>query len=482
MRVLVVAEKPSFADRLLDSIQRVRPWPGAEIAVVFTGWLGLFSYRFPNALRMRDLPHAAEVRLRPGYPVPWGADWQGWPVYRGVCGDPGGLAGSAGVPGAEPWRHGFWTDPAVRRDLRDPARLEAALARLLAESHLVVDFTDTWPSSAAAFRDIARLAPVLSGVGGRGAPRLLDVRLDSTAPRHLDRIALDLGDRRHRGADSPVFEWDPDSALLRQADARRFFDYNWAVNAGALIGAPLRAAGVPPSLAGRAGEPRVAAASLVSKYSLLLLLHLAGGGADPVWSESRIIAAMAEWRGTGKYRDRGTGLGGSASRSHILENLRQLGLLEDVGAPAGASGGRLRVSGRGHALAGLLPKLAYDPDLPARIAGWADAWPESRPRVEAYLRRYWGAIKRSNGMRSLCADTASMTLLEAASALGDRGGAVHRAQVPASAIEAALAGQSLPPRQERAIRLAARRALLELGSGGDADSGCAPLSLSGHGA
>ena len=118
---------------------------------------------------------------------------------------------------------------------------------------------------------------------------------------------------------------DPDyRAAARVAEARRFFDHNWALNAIPLIGKAYREAG-------GAGNP------FISKYSLQALYALRRAG--PL-SDGDALLMMGNWRGTGRYEAKAYQdvMGSASSRGEILDGLRQRGLVGPVSAVKGPRG------------------------------------------------------------------------------------------------------------------------------------------------
>jgi len=150
---------------------------------------------------------------------------------------------------------------------------------------------------------------------------------------------------------------------------RRFFDFNFNVNALALFGQELALAGSP--------------AGNVSKYSLQLLYALRG---QPAASEADLIQMMQHWTGTGRYAP--IPMGSAASRGAILLGLIKAQLVEKD------ANGDMALSTPGEAFLQLLHPDCRDPDLPARIVQWGNAWPASRPNVERYLRSFFGKQAR----------------------------------------------------------------------------------------
>jgi hypothetical protein len=153
---------------------------------------------------------------------------------------------------------------------------------------------------------------------------------------------------------------------LKSGEAKRFFDYNFNVNSLAILGECLRAVGVNTTNYG------------ISKYSIQLLYVLKESGQ---LKESRVLQMMDQWPGTGRYGL--SSLGSPASRGKILQGLVQAGLLDQ-------SGMLICLSDRGREFIELLHPDCQDRDLPARLNEWQVQWPESRGKVERYLRTFFG--------------------------------------------------------------------------------------------
>lgn len=172
-----------------------------------------------------------------------------------------------------------------------------------------------------------------------------------------------------RALDAPSSTADPlFRTWLNRGAAKRFFDYNFNINALALFGECLRKVGVNTE----------AYAYGLSKYSLQLLYALKGASQ---LTETQFFCMMGRWPGTGRYGI--SSLGSAASQSAILNGLIEAGLLN-------RSGGGIGLSGRGNDLLGLLHPDCQDQDLPARLDEWQSQWPESRGKIERYLRTFFG--------------------------------------------------------------------------------------------
>ena len=281
---------------------------------VTTRYLGLYEFRYPRGLGMPDLPFIGEPNWKPRQ--------QPRPVVFEVA----------------------------MGHIR-PANLD--LSGLLSSAAQIWFAADPDPAGAVAFHVL------LSETIGGGAARAPHPAL------HLQ------GRDKHsvsNAFDSPATTYAPwFHSALNAGIARRFFDFNFNVNALALFGPALRKS-TPTSHS-----------HIVSKYSLQLLYALRESTS---WgNDKELLQAMETWEGSGRYA--ACCMGSPASRPEILKGLRTAGLLNGV-----------ELSAQGKAFLDLLHPDCRDPDLPGRIGQWEQEWPTARPKVERYLRTFFGKQKR----------------------------------------------------------------------------------------
>jgi hypothetical protein len=157
---------------------------------------------------------------------------------------------------------------------------------------------------------------------------------------------------------------------------KRYFDFNWNMNALAVMGEAMRRSGVP------------ADAPPLSKYALQLLYELRH---EASCAENEILQRMYRWVGTGRYQypkgDWRPTLGGMASRHQIIENLTEAGLLVRTELKGVA---RLSVSARGHSLLELLHRDCEDRDLPFRVHAWCKEGEAAKPAIDRYIKTIFG--------------------------------------------------------------------------------------------
>lgn len=409
--LIVLLEKPSMRRALTPVLVSVLPDLRPRVRQVL--YLSLHALRtgrlaWPRGIPMRDLPLIMPAAVR----EIGEEDWSPWIL------DPK-TGGEAPV--------GVGLDP------------KALLAGCPAD-HLLV-FVDPDHSGQLVAHDALRAfgRDDLLMPGVRGVPSVVSMNWDSHALTVASGQAL-AGETMFGGA----------TPLLAAGLVKRHFDYNWGLNARAILGQSLEAAGLAPT-------------EVMSKNMLLTLHALVRD--DQPRTEGDLVQFMSAWTGTGKYQnhrhgDLYAGIGSPMSRGEICQLLIRLGLLEEqaderadlealvdhleergtsladrnpaVGdllkdavtsvRQAASRRRRYRVSTAGRRLVDrLLHKDTYDPDLPFRLQGWMDdaanlatgmhvggepggamsvaeaAAAAVQPTVDRYLRTLFGKQKRHLG-------------------------------------------------------------------------------------
>ncbi|WP_298705460.1 hypothetical protein [uncultured Variovorax sp.] len=314
--IVFIVDKPSFARALAPHLST--RWPTSRIHAITTLRLGLYEFRYPRGLNFNAFPYIAEPSWKPRPQ----ASSPAWSIDDGVA-----------------------------------TRIESSSADLLRDATKIIFAGDPDPSGAVAYHVLLSqcLAPD-AVVLARPALHLMGLDETSIA-RSLDAIS------------STADTWFVE--CLNAGLARRFFDFNFNVNALALLRAPLRQVGVD--------DDRFT----VSKFSLQLLY---GIRELPAMSEGKLIELMHQWPGTGRHAR--SELGSPASRAAIVSGLSGAGLL------VADHKARTKLSERGQAFLSQLHPDCKDADLPARIRQWESEWPASKPSIERYLRTYFGKQKR----------------------------------------------------------------------------------------
>jgi len=321
MNVLIVSEKPSLT-RALAPIAR-QHWPAGNITFVHAVAYANIKFVYPRGLRMQDYPRVSE-------PIQGLASWASW-ACRPLSLGTGTLLTEAQM-GPEHFT----------------------------EADLIVYAGDPDHSGAVAF-DV--LMAVVFGDGRASeCPALQLCSFDEASIREAFANIQPFG---------VVF-----GPYLEYGLIKRYFDWNWNVNALAILGDAARRAGVSP------GAPPL------SKYALQLLYAMRNQGTQGCGA---LVRLMRNWPGTGRYKyadsEWSPRLGSMASSAQILENLVTAGLLDQAGTPGRSE---LALSARGRGLLELLHPDCEDPDLPFRLDTWCQQGPAAKPAIDRYIRTFFG--------------------------------------------------------------------------------------------
>lgn len=339
MRTVYVIEKPLITRALLPHLLAHH---GAEpFGVIETRGLGFYRFRYPRGLSWRDYPFVGEPTYQRH------ADWDRNSPVRWV------------VKGVE---------------IPAGADVEAAIR----EAEKVVFACDPDRTGVHAFQVLLREAR------GVGVPEQIFPAL-YVAATDADSLAAAVASPGHTSD-----AWFQDA--LRDAEAKRYFEFNWDANAMAVFGrvwqrlVPHRRTAPSPhelALLGASWERAIGASPWpLGKYGLQLLYALRN---VPPLSEGAVMRRMVEWRGTGRYPE--AVLGSPMSQHAIIQSLVSAGLL-------GGGPKALAITARGHALLAALHPDCEDADLPMRLDAWMRDWPASRPVMERYLRTVFGKQAR----------------------------------------------------------------------------------------
>ncbi|PSL90761.1 hypothetical protein [Pseudomonas sp. R9.37] len=312
--VVLILEKPVQARFLAPLVATY--WPRQRVLAVYTLYLGLYEFRYPRGLTFSDLPYT------------------GNPAWKE--------------------RTFNYAHPALVVELSSGEVCKTALepAQVIASATTIWYGCDPDASGANAYQVL-----LTQCLGAEAAaverPAMFLTGLDKTSIQK----ALDASTT----TEDPLFQ-----TWLKKGEAKRFFDFNYNVNALALFGASLRNVGVDTANYG------------LSKYSLQLLYFLNSCSQHHEW---RLFNLMDRWPGTGRYGP--SSLGSVASRAFIVEGLISARLVE-------RAEGLVCISNRGREFLGQLHPDCQDQDLPARLAEWQIEWPASRKKIERYLRTFFG--------------------------------------------------------------------------------------------
>jgi hypothetical protein len=169
-----------------------------------------------------------------------------------------------------------------------------------------------------------------------------------------------------------------------------YFTYNYNVNSLAIFSPALEKLGIK---------------NIMMSKNMLLLLYWMRENPFPT-SEGKLIAhGMCNWKGTGKYvLNKRFQIGGSASRGQIIENLINMGLIDQfkkTGYKSDKSENQLvtyhqlHLGSKGYEFLKLLHKDCNDADLPFRLEQWKNEDFETvKPKIDRYLKTFFGKQKR----------------------------------------------------------------------------------------
>lgn len=321
MSIIIVTEKPTIA-RLLAPYARAH-WPNEHLIVLSAMPYGNFTFSYPRGLSFQDYPRLAE-------PVIKMAPWSKWNPR---------LIDENG-------------------DLHPCAMTDA----ILQDAESVVCACDPDHTGAIAFATLVEQH--FGAVDAREFPALV---LNSVDAVSIQRAFASIG----------VFK-DVFQKALGYGRAKRYFDWNWNVNALAILGATTRAVGVATD------------APPLSKYSLQVLYLLDDSPLG--FNINDLIGKMENWVGTGKHAGR-VSLGSPASYVLILENLESAGLITPVIGDAKRAPFQITTLGR--SLLAHLHKDCRDVDLPFRLNVWGSlGLAAAKESIDRYILTVFGKQSR----------------------------------------------------------------------------------------
>lgn len=319
---IIVTEKPSIAARLAPFL--AERWPDNDTLLVCSIPYGNIRFRYPRGMSWRDFPCVSEPRY--------------------------GLAA---------WE--YWRPQRLAPDGRlTPEAIDTTAFR---NAHEIVFANDPDATGAVSFAILLEHLDLGAKLATAPALCVMDLS-DKGIRRALDGVA----------SFRPAFD-----GPLAAGRVKRYFDWNWNVNALAIFGEALRACGIDTQKA----PP-------LSKYGLQLLYFLADAPKEEAMLTSRLFDHMEHWHGTGKYAAAGAErLGSVASFAAILENLSTTGLLTKTPSRP------VKLTPTGRTLLSRLHPDCRDQDLPFRLAEWgARGLDDARPAIDRYIRTYFGKQMR----------------------------------------------------------------------------------------
>ena len=156
--------------------------------------------------------------------------------------------------------------------------------------------------------------------------------------------------------------------LALQHTVKKYFDYWWYCNSALVLNELMQTLGINTD-------------KLMSKYELMLIMMIFQ---NKDFYLPNILKQMERWLGTGKYKlsNYEEGIGSPASRSQIIQNAIDRGVIEDAGE------NKVTMSDKGIKFISYLHPKTFDPDLPFRLGMWIEAMDTDKPK--AYISRVFG--------------------------------------------------------------------------------------------
>ena len=285
MRIVLIAEKPSFAKAVIDELLFVEP--DMDHAEFTLGWASEFynlntAFQFRRGEKYSSFPMTGEPEYKP-------MDFSGR-----YMDSPRFFSSKKGLSARQTNKHSY----AFEADIDNE---EFAANVKLAD--MVYFAIDAGPSG---YHTQMRAREWLAHIDGNFEVKHLVTHNLTSREIHRRLIEAD---------DLPDLE---DRAKL--SVVKRYFDYNYLLNARPIMGMTFEKA-----FAKSFPWP-------LSKNELQLLYFVRNR--EPS-NDGVLIEAMSKWKGTGKYPARGvhefySGIGNPASRATIIENLVKQGFLERI--------------------------------------------------------------------------------------------------------------------------------------------------------
>lgn len=158
--------------------------------------------------------------------------------------------------------------------------------------------------------------------------------------------------------------------------AKKYFDYNFNINSIYIFSIVLRDIGVDTNR------------FILTKYALQMLYDLRTR--TKINISDFLKRTVVEWPGSGKYKDIDqpiTKIGSITSFIKILDNLSKVNLIQ-------RENNFVSITNSGRELLVRLHPDCCDTDLPFRLFAWQEDWPNSKPKIDRYLRTLFGKQKR----------------------------------------------------------------------------------------
>lgn len=333
MSYVVIVTKPSYALAAVPAL--LKRHPGKRIIGILDGAVSLLTFDYPRGQSMADYPFVSEPRWRPN---------------------------------PERMKHdvAYEVTDGTRRPLReDPFQIVRG-------ADVIICADGDYYGGAANFHNL-----MIHAGGGDLARR----------PHDMLRYISAMPDKVARQVEAMGTTLDRDYIVNRDGGlVKRRFDWCFAVNSQALLGNAYRKA------TGRA------LAVPIGKYGLQLLYAMRDGGA---MTESGLLGLLARWPGTGRYATEAKPtiwMGSPISVSEILRDVTGSGLVDTTVVDVdGRTRTTFALNDAGRAFLDLLHPDCRDPDLPWRMKAWQEEGLSAEPKIDRYVRTFFGKQKRFAG-------------------------------------------------------------------------------------
>jgi hypothetical protein len=343
MRIALICEKPSLAKLVIDELLFIEPYMDRSALVV--GWANEFYH------------------LNTAFVFPRGQAYQAFPMTREATYRP--LTFDGRYLDGEKLMH-------ARRGLSSTSQFHPYSATY----DSVID-NDEFVSSVKR-SDVVYLVFDSNPTGYHVQMRVLDWLKSLEAHfviKQLPILSVTSTDLHHGLVNAR--EIDNISEKAKLSLVRRHFDFNYLLNAYPIMGMTSEKA-----FGQRLAWP-------LSKHELQVLYFMRD---RKVLNDGTLFEAMRLWKGTGRYNTKGWdyyGMGNSASRSTIRENLKHQGLLDQV------EKNNLVISPKGERLLQFLHPDCEDPDQVLRIYSWAQLPLDvAKQKIDRYIKTFFGKQKR----------------------------------------------------------------------------------------
>jgi hypothetical protein len=353
MRTVVLAEKPSLAQAILESIVANNPDPNGE-------WYGAAappycvlgrSFRFPKGIAYNEFPAIRE------------------PMYHGIGEEGSGLGfirqGGVTAKGPFGWRKIIDGTVTLQRDFP--------------EGYDRFDYVSVLKGA-----DRIQLCFDSEGTSQHGSLKVYEyVRsLNKTAVVTWHTIT-DIRDAGLSKALATSVDVADVLAAAKSSEIKRFFDYNFLNNRNVILRRTFDHIGRPSD------------ANLPSKLGIPLLYWLSDLPDGTVDRKSDLQEALRRWPGTGRYAGKAAKID---SYQHQFSNIAsESAIIWDLvhGGLATETREAVAITDAGYRFLAALHPDCRDLDLPFRIREWqSQDIAVAKPKIAQYLNTWFGKQKR----------------------------------------------------------------------------------------